>query len=154
MKFHGKFKNHNKKFKLKFKSGSKKSHKNSKKFGLKIKAGTKQFHKKTKKTGLKIKIHAKPVVKKVKLRVKTGAKLKVKGGAKLKFKIKSKRHLQTATSTPVVSGNTNGVDTAQYKGDVSVPNQLEGDADQNAPAYANLMKLAAASFIVVLSTIF
>merc|ERR1712166_640669 len=164
------------KLKLNVKTGAKNAVAGAKKIGLKIKAGTKKAVADTKagaaKLGLKIKAGAKKAVdatKKVAADIsKTGkagaAKIHagVKGGLKVNAKvtvpkvhIKAKvgtRRLQSVTpKATTVSGNTNGLNTSAYSGDVSVPTTLAGDADQSAPAFTNLIKMAFASFAILMT---
>merc|ERR1712048_1508293 len=91
-------------------------------------------------------IGAKTTTPKAKVSAKAGAKagLKVKVGAK-------KRRLQSATSNsaPQVESSPNGLDTAAYAGDVSVPTSLEGSPDQKAPGFSNLIKIALTSLAIL-----
>merc|ERR1712054_371645 len=74
------------------------------------------------------------------VKVKAGVKADVKPKASVKLHVGTKkRELQSVETTPTVSGNANGLNTAEYASDVSrVPSQLEGDG-QEAPAFANLI---------------
>merc|ERR1712087_295952 len=93
---------------------------------------------------------AKAGLDKVKAGLKGGAKLKV--GLKVGAKVGTKRRAQAVASDPVVSGNSNGINTQAYASDVEgVPTTLSGDADQSAPAASNLIKIAFASFAVLLA---
>merc|ERR1712206_70775 len=144
----------------------------SKKIGLKIKAGTKKAGEEAKKIGLKIKAGAKKTgaaisdaAKKLADHVKAGAakiSAGIKGGVHVKASVKpkvhvkanvkvGKRRLQSATTTPTVEGSATGLNTSAYSSDVEgVPATLEGDG-QEAPAFANLMKISFAAIAMVIA---
>merc|ERR1712166_995054 len=153
------------KLKLQVKTGAKSATAGVKKIGLKIKASTKKAVDATKDAAKKVGDASKKIAADVHKTAKAGAakiSAGVKGGLKVNAKvtvpkvhIKAKvgtRRLQSVTpKATTVSGNTNGLNTSAYSGDVSVPTTLAGDADQSAPAFANLIKMAFASFAILMT---
>ena len=66
----------------------------------------------------------------------------------------SHRALQTVQVMPTIKSDTNGLNLQTYQDDVQdVPQELEVSTDQQAPAYSNLLRVIAASFIVLISMI-
>merc|ERR1711937_43259 len=89
---------------------------------------------------------------KPKVAVKASVKPKMGVKGKVGVKVGAKRRAQAVASDPVVAGNSNGINTAAYASDVQgVPTSLSGDADQSAPAASSLIKIAIASFAIILA---
>lgn len=82
---------------------------------------------------------------------RVGAKF---GDSVYKNKRVGHRALQTVQVMPTIKSDTNGIDLQNYQNDVQdVPQELEASTDQQAPAYSNLLRVIAASFIVLISMI-
>jgi len=76
-------------------------------------------------------------------------------GGRTRIRIKfGTRHLQTVQVNPTVKASTNGINLQNYQNDIQdVPTELQGDSDQSAPGFSNLLKITIASFIVLVSLI-
>merc|ERR1711935_613683 len=143
---------------------------------LKVKAPKAKINLKVKapKVGLKAKVGGKASLKvkapKAKLGVKAkvggkaslkvkAPKVKVGGKASLKVKAKKDRRLQApaapvAPATPAgpqMTTSKDGLAINAYSSDIAVPADLSGDSDQTAPDSSNLLKLAFATFAMLLT---
>merc|ERR1712086_419750 len=137
---------------------------------LKVKAPKAKINLKVKapKVGLKAKVGGKASLKvkapKAKLGVKAkvggkaslkvkAPKVKVGGKASLKVKAKKDRRL-VAPATPAgpqMTTSKDGLAINAYSSDIAVPADLSGDSDQTAPDSSNLLKLAFATFAMLLT---
>merc|ERR1712085_206511 len=128
---------------------------------LKVKAPKAKINLKVKapKVGLKAKVGGKASLKVKAPKAKLGVKAKVGGKASLKVKAKKDRRLQApaapvAPATPAgpqMTTSKDGLAINAYSSDIAVPADLSGDSDQTAPDSSNLLKLAFATFAMLLT---
>merc|ERR1739838_65691 len=110
----------------------------------------------------KVKVGGKASLKVKAPKVKVGGKASLKVGGKAKVSVKKTRRLQapaapatpaapvTPTAAPTMETSKDGLSLGAYTKDVDMPADISGDADQAAPASSNLLKIAFATFAMLL----